>query len=418
MKKSLYTVLCAVLCLGIMSACSAGSADGSSVEIIREETASSDEPASNVVQGNQPYSLMIANSDGEYLAAESFSSYTLDYSDGKDKYMITITLNSTGNAFDITVEDNNFGYSSTIITAPENYILNIPYSQETASSVCKVIKNTIDNTQLPDILEFTFYLNDFEDESLPYSVTKYYAVQNSQLVEILIFGETETRAGHLEYCSESSMYHVEPTIFMPEPTVTFDENGNAETDISIYRFDPDNLTLTKCPANSTFEENPIYYGYAAKAIADNIAQYFTTTSLNVTDYENYVEMPSLNNSDINDCFFKVDDERFQTLEELKNFTRKYFSEKLVNEMFINAPQKYRDIDGALHTIVGDGGHDFTLGELIIIDYTVEGNSVIYHTRQEKFSDEGEFLKYIDGGDFVIELQPDGSFIVTGYRLSY
>ena len=104
---------------------------------------------------------------------------------------------------------------------------------------------------------------------------------------------------------------------------------------------------------------------------------------------------------------------------MKEFTRKYFSEKLVTDMFLNAPQKYRDIDGSLYTIVGDGGVDFTLGQITITDYSENGNEITYHTKQEKFNDDGDFVDFIDGGDFVIERDPSNdTFKVTKYTLRY
>ena len=90
---------------------------------------------------------------------------------------------------------------------------------------------------------------------------------------------------------------------------------------------------------------------------------------------------------------------------------------LVNDLFINAPQKYRDIDGALYTIVGDGGMDFTLGDLTITSWEENGNTVTYHTKQEKFDDEGKFKEFIDGGDFTVE-RTDSGFTVTQYRIVY
>jgi hypothetical protein len=84
---------------------------------------------------------------------------------------------------------------------------------------------------------------------------------------------------------------------------------------------------------------------------------------------------------------------------------------------VNAPQKYRDIDGELYTIVGDGGADFTLGDLTITSWEEDGSSVTYHTKQEKFDEDGKFKEFIDGGDFTVEISDNG-FIVTQYRISY
>lgn len=359
--------------------------------------------------------VLFARADDEY-DTESFSSYTFDFSDGENSYMITIELAPNGNSFNITTEDSSFAYSEFELKAPENYILNIPFSQDSASTVCKIIKNTVDSEVMPDILEFTFYLNNFDDESLAYSVKKYYTVKDGELSEIKLVDETADEPVNMEYCSEASMLHTESKVFMPEPQVDIDENGNVSADIYTYTFSYDDMTMTKRLQSSDYGDSPLYYGYMTNAAANYIAKYFTTTSLNVSDYENYVEMPSVN-SDTSDYFFKVDDPRFSTVEELKNFARKFFSEKLVNDLFINAPQKYRDIDGELYTIVGDGGMDFTLGDLTITSWEESGNTVTYHTKQEKFDDEGKFKEFIDGGDFTVE-RTDSGFTVTQYRIVY
>lgn len=372
------------------------------------------------------------SADGETAyTPEPFSSYSFDYSDGENKYMITVAVNSTSDAFELTLEDSQFGFSTFEITAPRDYALNIPFSQEQGSSVCRVLKNSYKEKVLPDILEFTFYLNNFDNEDNPYSVKKFYAVNNGQLSEITLIDSGADRPDNalhdmlmtwngnvMEYCTDFSLRNTEAGIFMPPPEVEFAEDGSARVTIYSYSFDPDNMTMIKYRQPISFDSDPLYFGYAAEAVADDIAKYFTTTSLNVEDYENYIELPSVSNPDVNDYFFKVADERFPTLDRLKEFTRRYFSEKLVNEMFLNAPQKYRDIDGALYTIVGDGGMDFTLGDRLITGWDISGNEITYHTKQEKFTEEGEFKEYIDSGDFVINLNADGTFLIIKYNLKY
>ena len=49
---------------------------------------------------------------------------------------------------------------------------------------------------------------------------------------------------------------------------------------------------------------------------------------------------------------------------------KYFDEKIVSEMFLKAPQQYRDIGGELYTILGDGGLNDELGKLTITDSNI------------------------------------------------
>lgn len=414
-----------ILALSVSALASCSTDSGTEVSITSPESSvsssasasdTSSEAETSAAQAGEPAAVLFAKSETSEYDTQPFSSYTFDFSDGENSYMLTVELSPDGNAFNITTEDSSFAYSEFVLKAPENYILNIPFSQDSASSVCKIIKNTVDSEVMPDILEFTFYLNNFEDESLAYSVKKYYTVKDGELLEIKLVDETSDEPSEMEYCSEISMLHTESSVFMPLPQVDIDESGNVYADIYTYTFSYEDLTMTKRLQSSDYSESPLYYGYMTNAAANYIAKYFTTTSLNVSDYDNYVEMPSVN-SDNSDYFFKVDDPRFSTVEELKNFTRKFFSEKLVNDLFINAPQKYRDIDGELYTIVGDGGMDFTLGDLTITSWEESGNTVTYHTKQEKFDDEGKFKEFIDGGDFTVE-RTDSGFTVTQYRIVY
>lgn len=420
-RRTITAALVLALSVSALASCSTDSGTDATAATAAEITVSSSSSASEAetaaaAQAEEAPVLFAAKTDSSEYDTAPFSSYTFDFSDGENSYMITIELALDGSSFNITTEDSSFAYSEFKLTAPENYILNIPFSQDSASSVCKIIKNTVDSEVMPDILEFTFYLNNFEDESLAYSVKKYYTVKEGKLLEIKLVDETADEPSEMDYCSEISMLHTESRVFMPVPQVEIDKDGNVTADVYTYTFSYEDMTMTKRLQSSDYSESPLYYGYMTNAAANYIAKYFTTTSLNVTDYENYVEMPSVN-SDTSDYFFKVDDPRFSTVEELKNFARKFFSEKLVNDLFINAPQKYRDIDGALYTIVGDGGMDFTLGDLTITSWEENGNTVTYHTKQEKFDDEGKFKEFIDGGDFTVE-RTDSGFTVTQYRIVY
>lgn len=409
LKRRLTALAAFIISAAVLSGCSARpQAKAAGVQ--------TEKASDNIVYGNQ-VALRSSFESAEYTP-DPFTSYTFEFSQYENKYMITVELSADGNAFNLTLEDNSFNFSTLEIKAPKNYTLNIPFSQNDASSVCSVIKNTVDDTPVPDILQFTFYLNNFEDESLPYSVKKFYSIKDNKLCEIKVIDASVSDAPSevLEYCPDDILYHTEANVFMAAPQIDEDMNVSIYT----YKFVPSELTLTKARQDSSYEGNLLYYGYAALAAADKAASYFTTTSLNVSDYENYVEIPSVIDSQASDYFFRVDDSRFTTTDDLKNFARRFFNEKLANELFNNAPQKYRDIDGALYTIVGDGGYDFTLGRRTITSFEKDGNTLTYHTKQEKFNEEdGRFLNFIDSGDFTIEVNPDDeSFIFTQYRFSY
>lgn len=394
---------------------------------------------------NAPTAYALANNfDGEAVD-EPFSTYTYDFSVYGSNYLITVTPDESGTGLTLTVEDNQFGFSKFSVTPPANYMVNLPYSQQYASQVCTVIKSsTEENSDIPDLLKIDFFLMNFDDESLPYSVSRLYSILNGRLVEVEVYntegdpaddtaelsdndGSVGVMAKSVEvqknsdvldrmnYIPESDLYRTESLKFMPEPIVTVNEDGSLSTEIITYTLNPNDMTMRRTRETWTdVNDNPLYYGYAAHAIAGNIYQYFISTSLNVSDYENCVEVAAAEGSDSR-YFFKVDDPRFSTLTELRNYTLKYFDEKLVNEMFLKAPQQYRDINGELYTIIGDGGINEELGKLTFTSYKIDGNTVTYHTKQEKFNSDHVLDGYVDGGDFIIEINGENDFIVRQYR---
>ena len=351
-------------------------------------------------------------------APESFSSYTFSLSGGEDNYMITVSAAEDDKSLKIITEDNAFNFSEYTLTAPENYIINIPYSQEYASTVCSVLTNTADDRTVPDIVQFVFYRDNFDtEEELPYTVKRFYSVKDNKFTEVGVFDADGNR---MDYIPEFTLLRTEGTVFMPTPTVSFDDSGAASVDLEVYDFDTKELTLKKRVRSADFETDKLYYGYAAKAVADDIAKYFTTTSLNVSNYEDYVQFDPLNSDDTSIMFYFVDDPRFKTVAELESFVKKYFDAKTTNEMFINAPQKYRDVNGKLVTVVGDAGISY-IGNITITSYNYneKTSTITYKTKAERFDDEGRFIEFIDGGDFTLEVNPiDQSFKITQYKLNY
>lgn len=441
MKKYLAVVGTIIAVCVSLSGCVAEEA----AEVIQETVVTEAVPAEqNLVRSK----TAVGNSFDEYIESEPFTSYSYDFKVYDSNYMITAAPDETMEGLTLTVEDNTFGFSTFHVAPPVNYSVALPYSQEYASQVCTVIKSSDDTAAYPDLLKIDFYLSNFENESLPYTVSRLYSILNNQLVEVEVYDttgevvEAETSAEmdfviepteepvseeemkssvemdvteyfeRLNYIPESYLYQTEPLKFMPEPTIAESVNtGRLSANVVTYTLNPDDMTMRR--AYEPISTENVYFGYMAHAVAGSIYQYFIATSLNVTDYENYVEIP-VSGSDYNQYFFKVDDPRFHTVQELRDYVSGYFSEELVDYMFINAPQKYRDIDGELYTILGDGGFDDTLGKLTITDFVRQDNIITYHTKQEKYNENHE-MSYIDGGDFVIELREDGSFIVTKYR---
>ena len=416
-------------------------------------TTAAGEAAANLVRSNP---AAIGYSLEEAVDNVPFTSYTYDFSVYENNFMITVAPDEPRTGLVLTVENNNFDYSTFNVYPPEGYAVYLPYSQTDAASVCTVIRGTEGASVLPDLLKIDFYLANSESETMPYTVSRMYTIgDNGELCQIKVLGKPEEPAAEedaistysvtapiaieadiayelvpLDYIPESSIYQAEPLNpqkFMASPKITANEDGSFDVQIITYELNADCTEMVYTEEELT-PENPIYYGYAAHAVAGEIYKYFKSTSFNVSDYENYVEIPSAN-GDSSQYFFKVDDPRFSTVQELRQFAEKYFTKSIVDEMFLSAPQKYRDIDGALYTIVGDSGRDETLGKLIFTgemeeDMTTAVKNLSYYTIQEKFNENHEMTGYIDGGKFSIEFTgkeftgKEPGYIITQYRYPY
>lgn len=412
------TVLLTSLLATTVVLCSCNSSKTANTVDTAAETATVTEASENSASDTGSPKIMLGAATPDDAEPDAFSSYTFSLNDGENNYMITVSAADSDSELKIITEDNAFNYSEYTLTPPENYTLNIPYSQEYASGVCSVLTNTADDRTVPDIVQFIFYLDNFDtEEELPYTVKRCYSVKDNEFTEIGVYDEDGSK---MDYIPEFTLLRTEGTVFMPTPTVTFDDNGDASVELSVYDFDTDELTLKKRAQSTDFETDKLYYGYAAKAVADDIAKYFTTTSLNVSDYDNYVQFDSLNSDGGSMMFYFVDDPRFKNVSELETFVKKYFDAKTTNEMFINAPQKYCDVDGKLCTVVGDAGISY-IGDITITSYNYneKTSTVTYKTKAERYDEEGRFVEFIDGGDFTLEVNPnDQSFKITQYKLNY
>ncbi len=401
------------LCIAI-SGCSAGRKP-STTPI---ETSTDPTDSSNYVRSNPA-----ANSLDEAISETPFTDYTYDFKVYDDNYMITVTPDEKKTGLTLTLEDKDFKFSTFSVTPPDGYTVYLPYSQNDASTVCTVIRGTESENSLPDILKIDFYLSSMEDETKPYSVCRLYTVSGEKLKEFRVFDMQETSAENssgeeIGFIPETNIFQSETGKFMADPKITVNEDGSLSVSVVTYTVDVFN-TKINCRSEVCGRENPLYYGYAMYAVAGYIYQYFKDTSLNVSDYENYVEIPSADGNS-SQYFFKVDDPRFSTVDELRNYVEKYFAPDIVDGMFLSAPQQYRDIDGSLYTIVGDGGHNESLGKCFItgMDEPVDADppTITYHTKQEKFNDEHEMTGYIDGGDFTVQfIDNDQGFLITQYR---
>ena len=244
---------------------SCGIIDGSSDRIteITEETAQT--AASEPLVRNAP---TLANGYEIPEDNEPFSSYTYDFSVYGSNYMITVTPDENGTGLNLTVEDNQFSFSKFSVTPPDNYIVNLPPSQQYANQVCTIIKGGSEEGDIPDLLKINFYLIDSSDESLPYSVSRLYSILNDRLVEVEVYNteadlsdsadvpaskimgrsaaeDNKNVLDRMGYIPESDLYRTENLKFMPEPVVTVNEDGSLETEIITYTLNPNDMTMRR-----------------------------------------------------------------------------------------------------------------------------------------------------------------------------
>lgn len=418
MNKKIFAVISAAV---MFSACSSSSATYSSDN---NQTASAGENLS------EAFSAEIADD------TEPFSEYTLELKGTKENYMIIIGRGEYDDEISVTVENNKYESSSFIITAPSGYNIVFPYSQEDASTVVNVITNDISNEYIPDIMQFVFYINQEELDNNPdntnYTVSKMYTVDDKgELREInIVFGEDTDGDGIEEeiipdFLNKVQLYHSEPDKFIYEINVDdqdiYDEEGELKPigdrvsiktlifDYSVPRFVAGTEEIS--------EENPLYFGYAYWAAANSAAEYFTMTTFNISDWEHYIEKKDTSDGSA-EYYFKIDDSRFSCVKDLMDYLETIFTPTTASRIFSEAPQKYCDIDGELYGIAGDGGYDFTLGTLTFSDMEISDDKMVFRSRQEKYSDEGKYAGYTDGGNFVISRQDDGSWRVSQYRYPY
>ncbi|WP_432651682.1 hypothetical protein [Huintestinicola sp.] len=368
---------------------------------------------------------------------EPFSGYSFELRGAAENYLITLKPGEYADEIAVVVENNRYETRDFVITAPTGYAPSFPYDQSYASSAVKIIKNDIDDTYIPDIMQFTFDITqeelDKSGDNAVYSVSRMYTVdRDGELREINVVsfedadGDGEAEEVVHDYIDRTQLYHSEPDKFIYEITVDdsdlYDENGDprpieSRVKIKTLKFEY-NVPRMVAGYEEITEDNTLYFGYACWAAANSAAQYFTMTTFNISDWENYVEMPRPEDSELSDYYFRIDDSRFSLVKDLKKYLRSIFTPKTAERIFAAAPQRYTDINGELYGIAGDGGYDFTLGTLTFSDVSVTKDRMVFRSRQEKFDETGNFTGYTDGGNFVIERCEDGLWRVSEYRYPY
>ncbi len=429
---ALATALCAVATL---SACSvdenvavtetaATAIEARSAEV----TETTSEASSESVVGAQP---ALMSDDPAEEENEPFTSYTFTYSDSQDNYLITISPGKfTEPEYEgaatlplsviLTCEDKNFSSQTFEATAPEGYYVGLPYSANGAYTACTIIKNDIDSTPVPDLIQLDFWLYDCsENDDRPYYVSKFYTVHEGKLSEVKMIDNTKQEGEILPYCPVD-MLHTEPLKLMEVPVPEVTKDG-VSLQIYTYTYDIAENTLTK-NVEPPVQDNMLYFGYYYYYRAMEIAYYMNQTTFPAEDYENYIETEvASGDSTATVMYFAVSDPRFSTYEELYNYMLTIFNQRITDDMLAAAPMQYKDFDGKLYGILGDGGYNINLGPVTFTGYEIseDGQTITFHTRQLTRDDNGVETGYTDGGDFVLTANPDkNGYIITKFRYPY
>lgn len=429
---ALATALCAVATL---SACSvdenvavtettATAIEARSAEV----TETTSEASSESVVGAQP---ALMSDDPAEEENEPFTSYTFTYSDSQDNYLITISPGKfTEPEYEgaatlplsviLTCEDKNFSSQTFEATAPEGYYVGLPYSANGAYTACTIIKNDIDSTPVPDLIQLDFWLYDCsENDDRPYYVSKFYTVHEGKLSEVKMIDNTKQEGEILPYCPVD-MLHTEPLKLMEVPVPEVTKDG-VSLQIYTYTYDIAENTLTK-NVEPPVQDNMLYFGYYYYYRAMEIAYYMNQTTFPAEDYENYIETEvASGDSTATVMYFAVSDPRFSTYEELYNYMLTIFNQRITDDMLAAAPMQYKDFNGKLYGILGDGGYNINLGPVTFTGYEIseDGQTITFHTRQLTRDDNGVETGYTDGGDFVLTANPDkNGYIITKFRYPY
>lgn len=376
---------------------------------------------SNVIQKNGLNQIYSAEESPAEKYAVSANGIVVKMSNGKDYYVVSVQYDpeNDGNSVTFNIEDNDYNLNSITIEAPEDYSVINENEASMTSSFCKVLRNQFDDKSVPDVLQLYFYSDNYiDEEKTPYIISKFYAIQDGTLNQISIEDETEEEPLYYEFVKGMDLYCTEPLKYM-SPIKIATENNVEYPEIFTYTFDPDNFIMTK-KREEFSPENPLYFGYGYFALANDLYRYFTCDVLPLNEEVGYFEDPVFDENSgtyyNSNFYFMVDDERFADLDSFKAYTNTVFSKNLTDEMFRNAPQKYKDFDGRLHTLTSAIGDDYFGGLMLIDGYSEEDGKLIYTTKQERFDINGNVIGYEYSGKLVLE-KPENQSGASGYSAS-
>jgi hypothetical protein len=263
--------------------------------------------------------------------------YTFEMSGFGDNYIITAESVNGGKALVFTVEDNSFNSTVYEMAVPEGFTAGV-----LGKSNCFVIKAPKNNPDVPDILQVNF-----TSDSGGKPVASFYGVRSRMLVPVGVYTTIPYNLSEMSYCEDTVLIRTEDYKFMAPPQTTWDSENIPASAIFTYTFDPNRMSLTKAAERLT-PENQLYYAYGILGTAGDVASIFTTKNLNVESETEFVSVVNPETGE-SEHYFMVDDPRFSTADELIAFANTYFAPEITSELYKNAPQKFRDINGRLYT---------------------------------------------------------------------
>ena len=355
---------------------------------------------------------------------DPFENYMVRFDGTNARYILNISRAETEDTIKVEVENDLYRRTVFFVEAPDGYTPYFPETKVNSSYAANVIKNDLNNETLPDLLQFSF-VRKGDDDTMPYFISSFYTVDDdARLHRIDITDLTRTddygRPVTMTYLDRTQFNHTEPDTFIYEISVDdnmYDENGEFipienRVRIKVMTFDKNTQTMSISKKHIA-EYDPLYFGYAYWAAANTAAQYFTLYTLPDVDYSVYEEAQ---NSDAD--YYLVDSDRFGSVKDLKNYLGTIFSDDIAAELFSNAPQDYRDINGRLYTRDTDDHYDISLGTLTFTDYYVTDTRMMFYSRQVKYDSDGNFETYTDGGNFEISCEDSDHWKIVRYRYPY
>jgi hypothetical protein len=337
MKKITLSIISALLCV-LCAACSSQPPEAA------ERAANSAQTNNVLINSNASTAAPPQSSTVTYGAYDGFSGtgYTFEFGSFGDNYVITANAAEHGKTVSFTVEDNDYNSAAYSLHAPEGY-----YASPVSEKNCIILKAPRDNPDVPDILQMNFSSAQGEAD-----VSLFYGIKSRGLMPIGLYTTIPYTLSEMAFCTDTVLIRTEDYKFMPPPVPAWGENGLPAVNVFTYTFDPNRMTLTKA-AEAVSPDNTLYYSYSVLSSAEDIVSIYTSKNLPAQSDTDFISVKNADTGE-NEHYFKINDPRFSTTEELLAFTNRYFAPEITDTLFAGAPQKYRDIDGELYAVKVSG----------------------------------------------------------------